>query len=108
MGTRVTIPASEQAAVLTELHEGHLSMAKMKSLAPMYVRWTGIGDDIEKTVRQCTDCQLHQSIPAVAPLNLWSWLTRSLARLHLGFASTLKGKMYEFNHSRYLFYMDQN
>ena len=60
----------------------------------MYVWWPGIGDDIEKTVRQCTDCQLHQSIPAVAPLNPWQWPTRPWARLHLDFAGPLKGKMY--------------
>ena len=93
-GTRVVVPATEQAAVLTELHEGHPGMARMKSLARMYVWWPGIGDDIEKTVRQCTDCQLHQSTPAVAPLNPWQWPTRPWARLHLDFAGPLKGKMY--------------
>ena len=93
-GTRVIVPATEQAAVLTELHEGHPGMARMKSLARMYVWWPGIGDDIEKTVRQCTDCQLHQSTPAVAPLNPWQWPTRPWARLHLDFAGPLKGKMY--------------
>ena len=90
----MVVPATEQAAVLTELHEGHPGMARMKSLARMYVWWPGIGDDIEKTVRQCTDCQLHQSTPAVAPLNPWQWPTRPWARLHLDFAGPLKGKMY--------------
>ena len=85
-GTRVVVPATAQDAVLTELHEGHPSMARMKSMARMYVWWPGIGDDIKKTVRQCTDCQLHQSTLAVAPLNPWQWPTHPWARLHLDFA----------------------
>ena len=72
-------------------------MARMKSLARMYVWWPGIGDDIEKIVRQCTVCQLHQSTPAVAPLNPWQWSTHPWARLHLDYAGPLKGKMYLIN-----------
>ena len=45
-------------------------------------------------MRQCTDCQLHQLTPAVAPLNPWQWPTRPWARLHLDYAGPLKGKMY--------------
>ena len=70
-GVRVIIPAASQDAVLTELHEGHPGMVKMKWLARMYVWWPGINDDIERTVRQCTECQLHQPTPAVAPLHPW-------------------------------------
>ena len=54
-------------AVLTEPHDGHPGMARMKSLARMYVWWPGIASNIEKTVRQCTKCQLHQSTPPVSP-----------------------------------------
>ena len=91
---RVVVSTSEQYAVLTEVHEGHPGMARMKSLGRMYVWWSGIGNDLEKTVRQCTDCQLHQSTPAVAPLNPWQWPTRPWERLHLDHAGPLKGKMY--------------
>ena len=69
-------------------------MARMKALARMYVWWLGLNDDIEKTVRQCTECQLNQSTPAVAPLQPWQWPTRPWKRLHLDYAGPVKGKMY--------------
>ena len=93
-GTRVVVPVPYHDAVLTELHDGHPGMARMKSLARMYVWWPGIASDIEKTVRQCTECQLHQSTPPVAPLQPWQWPTRPWARLHLDYAGPVKGRMY--------------
>ena len=93
-GTRIVVPAPDQDAVLTELHEGHPGMARMKALVRMYVWWPGLNDDIEKTVRQCTECQLNQSTPAVAPLQPWQWPTRPWKRLHLDYAGPVKGKMY--------------
>ena len=93
-GTRVVVPTLDQDAVLTELHDGHPGIARMKALARMYVWWPGITNDIEKTVRQCIDCQLHQPTPSVAPLQPWQWPTRPWARLHLDYAGPVKGKMY--------------
>jgi len=81
-------------AVLIELHEGHLGMVKMKEPARMHVWWPGITNDIEKTVRQCTECQLHKPTPPVAPMYPRKWPTQPWARLHLDFAGPLKGKMY--------------
>ena len=93
-GTRVVVPSAYRDAVLTELHEGHPGMVKMKELARMHVWWPGITNDIEKAVRQCTKCQLHKPTPPVAPMHPWKWPTRPWARLHLDFVGPLKGKMY--------------
>ena len=93
-GTRVVVPVPYHDAVLTELHNGHPGIARMKSLARMYVWWPGIASDIEKTVRQCIECQFHQSTPPVAPLQPWQWPTRPWARLHLDYAGPVKGRMY--------------
>ena len=93
-GTRVVVPVPYHDAVLTKLHDGHPGMVRMKSLARMYIWWPGIASDIEKTVRQCIECQFHQSTPPVAPLQPWQWPTRLWARLHLDYAGPVKGKMY--------------
>ena len=92
-GNRVVIPTSCRDAVLTELHEGHPGITRMKGLARMYVWWPGITKDIEQTVQLCSACQMHQSTPAVAPLHPWSWPTRPWARLHLDYAGPVQGKM---------------
>ena len=92
-GTRVIVPAACREAVLVELHEGHPGATRMKGLSRMYVWWPGITKDIEQTVRECPDCQLHQSTPSVAPLHPWSWPTRPWARIHLDYAGPVDGKM---------------
>ena len=92
-GTRVIVPSVCRDAVLTELHEGHPGASRMKGLARMYVWWPGITKDIENTVRHCPECQQHQSTPAVAPLQPWSWPTRPWARLHLDYAGPFQGRM---------------
>lgn len=93
-GSRVVIPSSCREAVLTELHDTHPGMSRMKSLARMYVWWPGITVDLEQTVRQCTTCQLNQATPPQTPLQPWSWPTRPWARLHLDYAGPVEGQMY--------------
>ena len=86
-GNQVVIPAPCQEAVLTELHAGHPGVTRM------YVWWPGITKDTESAVRHCTECQMNQSTPPVAPLHPWSWPTRPWARLHLDYAGPYEGKM---------------
>ena len=93
-GTRVVVPTQGRKGVLVELHEGHPGIARMKSLARMYVWWPGINEDIEKTVQGCLECQENLSTPPVAPLHPWSWPTRPWARLHLDYAGPIQGKMF--------------
>ena len=91
-GNSVVVPKVHQEAVLVQLHDGHPGIAKMKAMARMYVWWPGISSEIER-VRQCHTCQLQQSVPAVAPLQTWSWPTRPWARLHIDYAGPVEGKM---------------
>ena len=93
-GCRVVVPEPGQEGVLRELHEGHPGITRMKSLARMYVWWPGIDRDIEKSVRQCQECQAVQSSPPPAPLHPWKWPTRPWARLHLDFAGPFCGKTF--------------
>jgi len=62
-GLDVVVPKVYRANVLIQLHEGHPGATRMKALSRMYVWWPGI------TVRDCLQCQTHQSTPPVAPLH---------------------------------------
>lgn len=85
-GSRVVIPRAGREAVLAELHEGHPGVARMKSLARMYVWWPQISQAIEETVHGCPECQFNQAMPPTAPLHPWSWPSRPWTRLHLDYA----------------------
>ena len=93
-GARVVVPPQGRQAVLQELHEGHLGMTKMKSLARMYVWWPGIDRDIEDSVRTCSQCQANQSLPPVAPLHPWGWPMHPWTRLHIDYAGPLYGHIF--------------
>ena len=67
---------------------------RMKALSRMYVWWSGVDRDIERSVRLCAQCQEVQSAPPVAPLNPWKWPTRPWARLHIDFAGPFLGKYF--------------
>ena len=47
------VPKKFRNTVLEELHLGHTGMARMKSLARMYVWWPGLDAEIEDLVRCC-------------------------------------------------------
>ena len=58
-GNSVLIPMVYRQAVLTQLHNGHLEMAKMKAMSRMFDWWPGILSETEALVQQCHTCQLQ-------------------------------------------------
>ena len=92
-GARVVVPRVLQETVLTELHEVHPGMTRMKSLARSYVWWPGIDSDIEVMVRQCGTCQAHQSKPA-STVHPWDYASEPWERLHIDHAGPMHGENY--------------
>ena len=93
-GIRVIIPKKFQNYVLEELHNEHIGMSRMKSLARSYVWWPGLDKDIEDLAKSCLACQSHKHAPAVAPLHPWTWPTSPWNRIHIDFAGPFQGKMF--------------
>ena len=56
-GMSVVIPASLCQRYLNELHEHHLGVVKMKSLARSVLWWPGLDADIERTEKARATCR---------------------------------------------------
>ena len=93
-GSRVIIPSMLRETVLTQLHEVHPGINRMKALARSFVWWPGIDKDIETTVKSCIECCTNQSNPAGAPVHHWEAPTKPWERIHIDFAGPFMGKMF--------------
>lgn len=90
-GGRVIIPEAAREVMLTELHEGHPGITRMKRLARSYLWWPGLESELEKTVQHCFSCQENRHAPANAPLHPWEFPSRPWSRLHVDFAGPFMG-----------------
>ena len=86
-GLRTVIPPSLRQTILTELHEGHPGITRMKSIARSHVWWPKIDQEIEKVTRECQPCNKTRRAPPASPLLPWSWPTAPRQRVHVDFAT---------------------
>lgn len=93
-GVRVIIPTKLRNLVISQIHEGHLGVVKMKTLARSFCWWPGIDQDIETIAKRCNGCQQNQNSPKGAPLNAWEWPTKPWERIHIDFAGPFLGYMF--------------
>ena len=93
-GNRVVIPKSLRERVLVELHEVHMGVSRMKSLARSFIWWPGMDKDIEDKARHCSKCQHNQINPITAPVHSWEYPAGPWERLHVDFAGPFMGKMF--------------
>ena len=93
-GARVIIPPTLRSKVLVLLHNGHLGMARMKSLARSYVWWPNLDADIEAMVRKCVHCQLHSKSPPSTASHPWEFPSQPWSRIHLDYAGPIQGQVF--------------
>ena len=79
--------ACRRQTILTELHEGHPGIARMKSIARSRVWWPKIDQEIEKVTREYQPCNKTRRAPPASPLLSWSWPTAPGQRVHVDFAT---------------------
>lgn len=72
-GSRVIVPPQGRDIVMTQLHDTHPGVSRMKSLARSYIWWPGLDSEIESKVRSCSTCQVNRPSPTKAPLHPWEW-----------------------------------
>ena len=93
-GDRIVIPSSLRDQVLEQLHEDHQGIVKTKALAQTYVWWPGMDSDIERYVRGCMDCAVHQNNPKPFRLHAWEFPDRPWQRLLVDFAGPFLGRSF--------------
>ena len=93
-GMRVIIPGRFRQQVLSELHQSHPGIVRMKSMARIYVWWPGMDHDIEALVRDCVSCSQSRDCPQMAPLHPWEYPRNPWQRLHVDFAGPFCARMW--------------
>ncbi len=85
-GSSVIIPPKYRERLLSELHEGHRGVVRMKMLARGYLWWPGLNNGIQNFVSNCIPCELERKKTPCAPLHLWSWTTTPWECIHIDYA----------------------
>ncbi|XP_048828016.1 uncharacterized protein K02A2.6-like [Brienomyrus brachyistius] len=89
-GLRVVVPEKLRGRLLSELHEHHWGIVKMKSLARSFFWWPTLDESIEREVSECSICQQQRSMPATARVHTWKWSSSPWERIHIDFAEDHK------------------
>ncbi|XP_061152316.1 uncharacterized protein K02A2.6-like [Syngnathus typhle] len=93
-GSRVVVPPKLRSKVLNSLHDGHMGVVKMKSLARSYVWWPGLDNQIETLVKTCRGCHQTQRSPQIAPVHTWEWPVAPWQRIHIDYAGPFMDHMF--------------
>lgn len=93
-GIRVVVPTVFRERVLAEIHEGHLGVVKMKSIARSHVYWPNIDKEIEQRAYGCSGCALVRKLPPASLLHPWEWPSQPWRRLHIDYAGPFLNRMF--------------
>ena len=93
-GIRVVVPPTLRSKLLDELHQGHVGVVKMKTLARSYMWWPGIDQDIEQYYKGCAGCQSVKHAPPSAPIHPWEFPSKPWERIHIDFAGPFMNSMW--------------
>ncbi len=77
-GSRIVIPASLRADILSKLHEGHLGITKCRERAKHSVWWPGLSRELTNMIEKCDVCSRERvnfketMMPTEFPPRPWS------------------------------------
>ena len=83
MGSQVVVLPTGCSLEMSELHDTHLGIPCIKTLARSYVWWLRMDAELESLVKTCTGCQQHQKDLAKSTLHLWEWPEHLWCQLHI-------------------------
>lgn len=88
---RVIIPRRMRRYVLTQLHQGHFGMVKMKAKARRRMWWYGMDNDIEAIVSSCGQCLMNGKSPEKSELIPWEIPGQVWDRIHVDYMGPFYG-----------------
>ena len=97
-GDRVCIPPELYERMLSDLHDNHRGIEKMRCLSLTTVYWSGIDADITDYLNCCKTCTQHKAKQAVQPM-LPTHVPDSLWQ-------DLAANFFTYNHNEYLLIVD--
>lgn len=92
-GLRAVIPSKLRSRVLELVHESHIGISRMKSLARSHVRWPGIDEEIESNAKSCTACASNAHDLPKSTLSSWAVPVAPWTRLHIDYAGPFHNAM---------------
>ncbi|UYV66679.1 K02A2.6-like, partial [Cordylochernes scorpioides] len=84
-GNRMIIPDSLREYVLKIIHENHIGVNKMKTLARSSVYWPGMDEQIEKLSKSCSTCMENTSKLPKQEFTEWTPPNKVWKRIHLDY-----------------------
>ena len=93
-GSCVIVPPPGHSLLLSQLHEGHPGITRMKNLARSYFWWPGMDRAIEDMVRKCDKSQEHGNFPPSNPIHPWECPKTPWTRLHIDHAGPFLGNYF--------------
>ncbi len=82
---RVIIPSVLRARLVTELHQEHTGIVRMKAVARSYFLYPRLDQDIEETVKSCEVCLSLRNAPTKVPFVPWTNAQKPWERVHIDF-----------------------
>ncbi|XP_029053297.1 uncharacterized protein K02A2.6-like [Osmia bicornis bicornis] len=89
--SKVLIPKKLRNRILEELHEGHLGIVKMNSVARRYCWWPGIDSNLKRLAKDCKNCNLVRADPPKIQAQTWPPAERVFQRIHINYAGPFRG-----------------
>ncbi|XP_049283943.1 uncharacterized protein K02A2.6-like isoform X1 [Anopheles funestus] len=80
---RIVVPESLKSLTLTNLHQNHEGIVKMKMNARQHVWWKTMDKDLTEFVKSCKVCQLRQIVPKEVVVTKWPSVEGPFQRVHL-------------------------
>lgn len=90
---RIVIPKKLRKGILDELHQNHLGVSKMKSIARGYTWWPNIDKSIDDIAFKCLNCAEISAMPNQMSIHTWEWPHSQWQCLHPDFLGTFKGQL---------------